>query len=135
MPSSKHPLRVLRAATPHATQAAFAAFLGVPAAVLQAVESGRVRMTSRFASLVREMTGADDVELLRGTEGRSLTLEGRRYAPEAFAAWQGSGQQRMETARRLKAEQTAAAAWERLAAQAGGAGENYLVPWQTCETA
>ena len=93
MRKPKHPLRLIRAATPHATQAAFAAFLGVPAAVVQAVESGKGRMTSRLAALIRERTGADDLELLRGIDGAALTLSGRRYTAQAFEAWCGSRRQ------------------------------------------
>jgi hypothetical protein len=135
MPSSKHPLRAVRAATPHTTQSAFAAFLGVPVTSVQAVETGKARMTARMAALVREKTGADDMELLRGTDGQAVTLERRRYTAEAFSAWQGSLQQRMETARRTRAEQTCATEWQRHAvhADSGEGREDYLAPWQTCE--
>ena len=77
MPKPKHPLRSIRAATPHPTQAAFAAFLGIPLPVLKAVESGKGAMTPRLAARVREMTGADDVELLRGPPGSARTVTGR----------------------------------------------------------
>lgn len=136
MPESKHPLRTLRAATPHRTQTAFAAFLGIPATVLQSIESGKARMTPRLASLIREMTGADDVEVLRGADGSAVSLEGRRYTPDTFAAWQESPQQRLEIERRTGAERARAAAWELHAARAAHGGEmpeDWLVPWQTCE--
>ena len=102
---------------------------------IQAVETGRARLTPRLASRVREMTGADDGELFRGNEGRALTLEGRRYTPESFQAWHGSLQQRMETARRVKGEHARDEEWERLATSAENEDrrEDYLIPWQTCE--
>ena len=98
MPKPKHPLRLIRAASPHPTQAAFARFLDVPAAVIQAVESGKARMTPRLAARIRELTGADDVELLRGIDGAARSLSGKRYTPQVFAAWQGSPQQAEERA-------------------------------------
>ncbi len=144
MPKPKHPLRALRAATPHRTQAAFAAWLGVPVAAVQAVERGSARMTPRLAVRLREMTGADDVELRRD-DGRALTLEGRRYTEQAFAQWQGSAAQEEERRRREALERSYAAAWQRHARDAGLAAvhhaaerqavEDTFVSWQTCEIA
>ena len=137
MPKSMHPLRALRAATPHGTQAAFAAFLGVPVAAVQAVESGKARMTPRMAARIREMTGAADVELLRGAEGAALTLAGKRYTLPAFASWQGSAAQQTDRARRVAQEQLHADAWARhtAAARSCQSPDDYLIPWQTCEFA
>lgn len=143
MPKPKHPLRQLRAATPYATQAAFAAFLEVPVSVVKAVEVGRARLSVRLAARVRELTGADDVELLRGAEGTAVTLSGRRYTAEAFSAWQGSAGQGEDRMRREDQQRAWREAWQRLARQAevfDGAGEpmeidDFLVPWQSCEFA
>ncbi len=137
MPKPKHPLRQLRAATPYATQAAFAAFLGVPVAAVQSVECGRARVTPRLAAHVRELTGADDVELLRGADGAALTLSGKRYTAEAFAAWQGSAAQSEDRARREALLRTWRAGWQRLAGGEtdGAALRDRLIPWQSCEFA
>jgi len=144
MPKPKHPLRVLRAAMPHRTQAALAAFLEVPVAAVQAIESGKARMTLRLAARIREMTGADDVAL-RSEDGRALTLDGRRYTEQVFAEWQGSAAQQEERRRREDQERTHAASWSQHLRRAGLAGvsseserqrlEDALVPWQTCEFA
>ena len=143
MPKAKHPLRQLRAATPHGTQSAFAGFLGVPVSVIQAVEGGRARLTPRLAARVRELTGADDVELLRGADGVAVTVAGRRYTAEAFAAWQGSAGQGQDRVRREDQERAWREGWRRLACQAEGregevgqfAVDDFLVPWQSCEFA
>jgi|GEM_PF-5616170 len=148
MPKPKHPLRLIRAATPHATQAAFAAFLGVPAAVVQAVECGKGRMTPRLAALIRERTGADDLELLRGTDGAALTLSGRRYTAQAFNAWCDSPRQAEERSRRESLEFAHRAKWRQYLNEAlPGRGtdvpsgielvsvEDLLTPWQSCEFA
>jgi len=137
MPKSRHPLRTLRAATPHGTQAAFAAFLGVPVAAVQAVESGRARLSPRIAARIKEMTGADDVELLRGADGAAVTLEGKRYTLRDFEAWQDSPGQAAERARRKTQERLHHERWTVLAAVArhGGEPEEVLRPWQTCELA
>ncbi len=137
MPKLKHPLRQLRAATPHATQAAFAAFLEVPVTVVQAVECGRARLTPRLASHVRVLTGADDVELLRGAGGAALTLSGKRFSAEAFAAWQGSAAQAQERERRKSLLQFWSAGWQRMAGGDvdGVVLNDRLVPWQSCEFA
>ncbi len=132
MPKPKHPLRQLRAATPFGTQAAFAAFIGVPVGVLQALESGRGRLTSKLAARVRELTGADEIELLRGAGGAAATLSGRRYTAEDFAAWQGSAAQTEDRARRVAQEQAWREGWQKLACDAA-APSDALVPWQTCE--
>ncbi len=132
MPKPKHPLRQLRAATPFGTQAAFAAFIGVPVGVLQALELGRGRLTSKLASRVRELTGADEIELLRGAGGAAATLSGRRYTAEAFAAWQGSAAQAEDRARRAGQEQAWREGWQKLAC-GEAAPYGALVPWQTCE--
>lgn len=148
MPKPKHPLRLIRAASPHATQAAFAAFLGVPVPVVQAVESGRAQMTPRFAARVMELTGADDVELLRGADGRCLTVDGRRYTAEAFSAWQGSPSQAAVISRREALQHAHRATWLRYLGEAAPeadpaapapldleAVEDLMAPWQTCEFA
>ena len=132
MPKPKHPLRQLRAATPFGTQAAFAAFIGVPVAVIQALESGRGRLTSKLAARVRELTGADDIELLRGAGGAAVTLSGRRYTAEAFAVWQGSSAQAEDRARRVAQDRAWHEGWQKLA-HGEAAPADSLVPWQTCE--
>jgi transcriptional regulator with XRE-family HTH domain len=142
MPRPKHPLRALRAATPHRTQAAFAEFLGVPVRTVQAVENGQARMTPRMAARIREGTGADDVELRR-EDGRALTLSGRRYTEQAFIEWQGSAGQAEERRRREEQELSFAQAWSAHASRAGTSDadgecgsralEDFLTPWQTCE--
>lgn len=141
MPAPKHPLRLIRAATPFASVAEFANTLGVPTAVLSAVERGKVALTTRLASLVREYTGADDAALLAG---RALTLAGRRYTAEAFAAWQGSPGQAAEKAKREALQRTHKEGWrahlgggdpESGTAEQMAVATDSLVPWQTCEFA
>lgn len=137
MPPPKNPLRALRAATPHGTHAAFASLLGVPLAAVQAVESGRARPTPRMAARIKEMTGADDVELLRGSDGTARTLEGKRYTLRDFESWQGSPAQAAERARREAQERLHQDRWESLATAARDDMErdDLLLPWQTCEFA
>jgi hypothetical protein len=144
MPKPKHPLRALRAATPHRTQAAFAGLLGVPLEAVKAVESGKARMTPGMAARIREMTGADDVAL-RSDGGRALTLSGRRYTEQVFVEWQGSAEQLEERRRREEQERAFRHAWAQHARRAGLTAvngerevrllEDCLVPWQTCEFA
>lgn len=146
MKPPKHPLRTLRALTPHRTQAAFAALLDVPVAVIQSVESGRARPTPRLAARVKEMTGADDVELLRGADGQVLTLSGKRYTEAAWTAWQGSAAQQAEQRRREGQAELHRTMWSRhdrrarqwMEAAPQPAGERDFLeaaiqPWQICE--
>ncbi len=83
-----HPLREIRAATPHASQAAFAKLVGVSTPTIQLIENGRLRMTPRLASRIREVTGASDSELIKGSAGRPRTIDGHAYTAEFFASWQ-----------------------------------------------
>ena len=87
MAGKKHPLRALRAATPHRTQAAFAAFLGVPVVAVQAVECGRARPTPRMAARIRERTGPAAAQAVERAKGeavrRAHDAAWRRLAEEA----------------------------------------------------
>ena len=139
MPAPKHPLRIIRDATPCASAAEFAQLLGVPAAAVTAAERGKSAPTARLAALVHEATGADPAALLAG---RALTLQGRRYTAESFAAWQHSPAQKSERARREAQQRAHADGWRAhfrgtdpaTPAQIAAA-EDTLVPWQTCEFA
>ncbi len=153
MAPPRHPLLILRAATACPTQAAFADLLGVPVEVIQSVESGKAGMTPRLAARIRECTGADDLELLRGKEGRAMNLCGRRYDAASYTAWNGSPRQKAECWKQEIARTARAAGWRqyREAALAGGTLqegervepgeaeitdiEDFLIPWQRCEFA
>lgn len=138
----QHPLRRIRAATPHPGRAAFAAWLGVPEEVVRAVESGRALATARLAALVREKTGADDTELLCGFEGKARGVDGRRYTLQTYLEWQGSARQAEEQKRREGQMKINMSGWEehRRAAPDGDlhgedleAVEDELTPWQRSE--
>ncbi len=89
LPKTIHPLRMLRLATDHPTQSDFAAYVGVSSATIQAVEQGKLKLTPQLAARIRQMTGCNDAELLKGWAGKAKGLDGKVYCMEHFQSWKG----------------------------------------------
>ena len=164
MAKARHPLARLRTLTPWRTQALLAAALGVEPGAVSRIESGRQRLTARLALRLREQAGLDDTELLRGTQARLLTLEGKPYGPQSYEAWATSPRRLAEAWQRTSHELDLLDDWMRLICDAAAsvspatlieardlftagldrvqaklglttALNDLLVPWQTCELA
>ncbi|NNE90791.1 MAG: helix-turn-helix transcriptional regulator [Verrucomicrobiales bacterium] len=86
-PSFYHPLRDIRKVTDFSTQAEFAKRIGVAAPTIQAIENGKLEISRKLALRIERATGADHRELMKGSTGRPISLDGSRYSREFFEAW------------------------------------------------
>lgn len=110
-PTVSHPLRAIRAATSCPTQAAFARLIGVATPTVQAIENGKLKLTPKLAARIREATGADEAELLKGAKGKPRAAGGGAYSREFFDRWQEERILKVQTDGSEKIEQARIDGW------------------------
>ena len=61
---------------------------------IQAIEGGKLKLTSKLAARIAEATGASEAELLKGAQGKARTVDGQKYTAASFHAWEAARQRR-----------------------------------------
>lgn len=84
-------------ATDHATQARFAALIGVATPTIQSIENGRLPLSERLALRIERATGADHRELLKGSAGKARTITGEPFSATFFQNWRDSQNTRVSS--------------------------------------
>lgn len=86
-PSFYHPLRDIRKLTDTKTQADFAELVGVAAPTIQAIENGKFEISRKLALRIERTTGVDHRELLKGSSGKPLAVDGKKYSRDFYECW------------------------------------------------
>lgn len=69
------------------SQLAFAAQVGCSPATIQSIELGRMTPGESLLARIRHYTGAEPTEIVKGKEGRAVTIHGQPYSKEWFEEW------------------------------------------------
>lgn len=93
-PKVPHPLREIRALCGNLSQTAFAKLVGVSMPTIQAIEGGKLKITTKLAARMAEATGVSAEELLKGNLGKPISVNGQRFTLKTFRTWENLKQRR-----------------------------------------